>query len=115
VSHLPNAVPELRERGAAMGATVVETPMPKLIGPDPSANTVIPAHRGTKTPVRMSRCPCKDELPVTNLEAGCENKCASPYIGERFVENSVGGKWLMGAVLRIPLTLSGRAQGAVGG
>src|ERR1017187_2526407 len=23
-------------------------------------------------------------------------KCASPYIGQRFGENSVGGKWLMG-------------------
>jgi hypothetical protein len=54
-------------------------------------------------------------LLVTNLEAGCENKCASPYIGERFGENSVGGKWLMGKVLRITLTLSGRAQGAVEG
>ena len=58
---------------------------------------------------------CKEELPVTNLEAGCENKCGSPYIGERFGENSVGGKWLMGAVLRIPLTLTSRVQGAVGG
>ena len=37
------------------------------------------------------------------------------YIGERFGENSVGGKRLMGAMLRITLTLSGRAQGAVGG
>ena len=54
-------------------------------------------------------------MPVTNLEAGCENKCASPYIGERFGENSVGGKWLMGAVLRIPLTLTGRGNGALGG
>jgi hypothetical protein len=54
-------------------------------------------------------------LPVTNLEAGCENKRASPYIGERFGENSVGGKWLMGAVLRMALTLMGRGQGAVGG
>jgi hypothetical protein len=49
------------------------------------------------------------------LRAPCENKYASPYIGERFGENSVGGKWLMGAGLRIPLTLSGRGQGAVGG
>jgi hypothetical protein len=54
-------------------------------------------------------------LPVTSLEAGCENKCASPYIGERFGENSVGGKWLIGAGLRIPLTLLGHGQGAVGG
>jgi hypothetical protein len=38
-----------------------------------------------------------------------------PYIGERFGENSVGGKWLMDAGLRIPLTLSGRGRGAVGG
>jgi hypothetical protein len=58
---------------------------------------------------------CKEGLPVTNREAGCENKCASPYIGERFGENSVGGKWLMGAVLRIALTLTGRGQGAAGG
>ena len=58
---------------------------------------------------------CKEGLPVTNLEAGCENKCASPYMGEPLGENSVGGKWLMGAVLRIPLTLSGRWQVAVGG
>src|ERR1035437_2577087 len=46
-------------------------------------------------------------LPIPNLETGCENKCASPYIGERFGENSVGGKWLIGAGLRIPLTLLG--------
>jgi hypothetical protein len=59
--------------------------------------------------------PCKEELPVTSFEAGCEKKCASPYIGERFGENSVGGKWLIGAGLRIPLTLLGRRQGAVGG
>jgi hypothetical protein len=39
----------------------------------------------------------------------------SPYIGERFGENGVGGKWLMGAVLRITLTLSGRGQGALEG
>ena len=49
------------------------------------------------------------------LRAGCENKCASSYIGERFLENSVGGKWLMGRSLRIPLTLLGRRQGAVWG
>jgi hypothetical protein len=58
---------------------------------------------------------CQEGLLVTNLEAGCENKCASPYIGERFGEISVGGKWLIGAGLRIPLTLTGRGQGAVGG
>ena len=52
---------------------------------------------------------------VTSFEPGCENKCASPYIGERFGENSVGGKWLMGALLRIPLTLLGHGNGAVGG
>jgi hypothetical protein len=44
-----------------------------------------------------------------------ENKCASPYIGERFCENGVGGKWLMGGLLRIPLTLMGHGDGAVGG
>jgi hypothetical protein len=44
-----------------------------------------------------------------------ENKCASPYIGERLGENGVGGKWLMGALLRIPLTLSGQGNGVVGG
>ena len=44
-----------------------------------------------------------------------ENKCASPYIGERFDENGVGGKWLMGALLRIPLTLMGHGNGALGG
>jgi hypothetical protein len=32
-----------------------------------------------------------------SFEAGCDKKYASPYIGERFGENSVGGKWLMGA------------------
>jgi hypothetical protein len=42
-------------------------------------------------------------------------KCASPYIGERFGENSVGGKWLMGAMIRISLTLSGQRKGAVWG
>ena len=49
--------------------------------------------------------PCKEGLPVPNLEAGCENKYASSYIGEPFGENSVGGKWLIGAGLRIQLTL----------
>jgi hypothetical protein len=44
-----------------------------------------------------------------------ENKCASPYIGERFGENGVGGKWLMGALLRIPLTLLGQGNEVVGG
>ena len=44
-----------------------------------------------------------------------ENKCASPYIGERFGQNGVGGKWLMSALLRIPLTLSGQGNGAVEG
>jgi hypothetical protein len=47
-------------------------------------------------------CPCKEGLPVTNLEEGCENKYASPYIGEPFGENRVGGKWLIGAGLHIP-------------
>jgi hypothetical protein len=69
----------------------------------------------SETRIALGHCPYKEELPVTSVEAGCENKCASPYIGERFGENSVGGKWLMGAVLRIALTLTGRGQGAVGG
>jgi len=33
--------------------------------------------------------------PVT-AEDIAVNKCASPYIGEPFGQNSVGGKWLMG-------------------
>ncbi|MEI6780525.1 MAG: hypothetical protein WCQ21_06335, partial [Verrucomicrobiota bacterium] len=37
------------------------------------------------------------------------------YIGERFGENSVGGKWLMGWMLRMSLTLLGRGKGAVEG
>jgi hypothetical protein len=37
------------------------------------------------------------------------------YIGERFGENSAGGKLLMGKWLRIPLTLLGRGKGQVGG
>src|ERR1019366_10372235 len=65
--------------------------------------------------IAFGHCPRKEELPVTSFEAGCEIKCASPYIGERLGENSVGGKWLMGAVLRIPLTLTGRGKEAVGG
>jgi hypothetical protein len=44
-----------------------------------------------------------------------ENKCASPYIGERFGENGVGGKWLIGGLLRIPLTLLSHGNGAVEG
>jgi len=44
-----------------------------------------------------------------------ENKCASPYIGERIGENGVGGKWLMGAWLCTPLTLSGQGNWVVGG
>ena len=50
-----------------------------------------------------------------SFEASCVKKCASPYIREQFGENSVGGKWLMGVGLRIPLTLLGRGKGAVGG
>jgi hypothetical protein len=67
-----------------------------------------------KTRIAFGHWPCKEELPVTSFEAGREKKCASPYIGERFGESSVGGKWLMGALLRIPLTLLGRGQGVVG-
>jgi hypothetical protein len=74
-----------------------------------------PGRSTSETRIALGHCPCKEGLPVTNLEAGCENKCASPYIGERLGENSVGGKWLMGAVLRIALTLTGRGQGAVWG
>ena len=44
-----------------------------------------------------------------------ENKCAAPYIGERIGENGVGGKWLMGTLLRIALTLMGHGNGVVGG
>jgi hypothetical protein len=44
-----------------------------------------------------------------------EKKCASPYMGERLSENGVGGKWLMGALLCIPLTLMGRGNGVLGG
>jgi hypothetical protein len=36
------------------------------------------------------------------------------YIGERFGENSVGGKWLMDKWLRTPLSLLGRGKGLVG-
>src|ERR1019366_161117 len=68
---------------------------------------------------RPARGPARDSSfsihHSLSFEAGCDKKCASPYIGERFGENSVGGKWLMGAVLRIPLTLTGRGKGAVGG
>ena len=53
-------------------------------------------------------------LPVTNSEARCGKKCASSYIGEQFGENRVGGKWLMGEGLRIPLTLSGSRKGRLG-
>jgi hypothetical protein len=53
--------------------------------------------------------------PPSHRRRHCGKKCASPYIGERFGENSVGGKWLMGAGLRIPLTLLARGQGAFGG
>ena len=52
---------------------------------------------------------------MNSIEDIAAKKCASPYMGERFGENSVGGKWLIGAVLRIPLTLSGRGKRAVGG
>ena len=73
------------------------------------------ASTGNIKTARQTDCPCKEGLPVTNLEAGCENKCASPYIGERFGENSVGGKWLMGKWLRILLTLLGRGKERLGG
>jgi hypothetical protein len=52
---------------------------------------------------------------MKKIEDIAAKKCASSYIGEAFAENSVGGKWLMGAGLRIPLTLLERRQGAVGG
>jgi len=52
---------------------------------------------------------------MNNIEDIAAKKCAAPYIGERFGENSVGGKWLMGKWLRIPLTLLGRGKGPVGG
>ena len=71
--------------------------------------------RPTPEPLGNRHRHCKEGLPVTNLEAGCENKCASPYIGVRFGENSVGGMWLIGAGLRISLTLSEHGKGAVGG
>ena len=48
------------------------------------------------------------------LVAVAANKYASPYIRERFGENSVGGKWLMAAELRIPLTLLGRGRERLG-
>jgi hypothetical protein len=51
----------------------------------------------------------------SSFGAACENKCASPSIGEPFGEYSVGGKWLMGELLRIPLTLLGHGYGALGG
>jgi len=58
---------------------------------------------------------CTTALSSPFVAPPSENKCASPYIGERFGENGVGGKWLMGALLRLPLTLLGHGNGVVGG
>ena len=74
-----------------------------------------PGRSTSETRIALGHSPCKEELPVTSLEAGCGKKCASPYIGERFGEKSVGGKWLMGAVLCVALTLTDRGKEAVGG
>ena len=52
---------------------------------------------------------------VVSTHPACAKKCASSYMGERFGGNSVGGKWLMGEVLRIPLTLIGHGNAAVRG
>jgi len=55
-------------------------------------------------------------IDASTASAGLrENKCASPYIGDRFGENGVGGKSLMGALLRIPLTLMGHGNGVLWG
>jgi len=40
---------------------------------------------------------------------------ATPFWSSTEYLLSIGGKWLMGAVLHIPLTLLGRGKGAVGG
>src|ERR1019366_4155763 len=68
LSHLAVAVPELREGRATAGSTVVETPMPKLIRPHPSANAIIPAHRGTETWVGMGQQ--SEERPWPKLHDG---------------------------------------------
>src|ERR1035437_2014105 len=49
----PASIQEFSQHRVLAGAMVQEQPMPKLVGPDVSANAVIPAHRGTKAPVGM--------------------------------------------------------------
>ena len=75
----------------------------KPSSPSSASNLTLPGPKGLR------------RRPSSHRRRHCCKKCASPYIGERFGENSVGGKWLMGAELRIPLTLLGRRQRAVGG
>jgi hypothetical protein len=85
-------------------------------------NAKAPANTGAFTRVKTSRRLHESALiwilnyalPVTNSESRCGNKYVSSYIGEQFGENRVGEKWLMGAGLRIPLTLSERGRGLVG-
>ena len=53
IARMEAALQEIRKRRAVGRAMVAEEPMPKLVGPDPSADAVIPAHRVTKAPVGM--------------------------------------------------------------
>ena len=79
----------------AKGAKFVLDPLPPSKDQRRAANAFEPCANSNSN-LRLSSF-CEEGLQVTNLEAGRENKCASPYIGQRFDENSVGGKWLMGA------------------
>ena len=56
-----------------------------------------------------------DALDLTHFQTGLRIRMRLSIYGERLSGNGIGGKWLMGALLHIPLTLLGHENGAVEG
>jgi len=110
-----------RAFGAQGSKLLLDARRLQLNGTGIRATTVDPGLAETEFSVVRFKCDVawarkvyEGTRPLTAEDIAAK-KCASPHIGERFGENSVGGKCLISAVLRIPLTLLGRRQGAVGG